>query len=128
MINTLHSRGYRHFNSVFYSDEAQFHQSGHINSQKSRLWSDENLHTFHERPLHSLQIEVWCAVSQQRITGPIFFSKIITTEFHQELIMNFISHLETDEQNLLVSAKWGCGTNSKFNNADVKFSGGHIIS
>jgi hypothetical protein len=75
-----------------------FHLSGYINSQNSRIWSTENPHTFHERPLHSLKVGVWCAVSRWRIIGPILFSETITAERYQELIMNFISLLEADEQ------------------------------
>jgi hypothetical protein len=31
--------------------------SGYIKSQNSRIWSGENPHTFHERPLHFLKVE-----------------------------------------------------------------------
>jgi hypothetical protein len=47
---------------VFYSDEAWFHLSGYVNSQNNRICSAENLQTFHERPLHSLKVRVWCAI------------------------------------------------------------------
>jgi hypothetical protein len=63
-------------------------------ANNNRIWSAENPHTFHERPLHSLKVGVWFAVSQRRITGPIFFSEMITAERYQELIMNFISLLK----------------------------------
>jgi hypothetical protein len=62
------------------------------------MWSTENSHTFHERPLHSLEFGVWCAVSQWMIIGSIFFSEMITAEHNQELMINFISLLEVDEQ------------------------------
>jgi hypothetical protein len=78
---------------VFYSDEARFHLSGYVNSQNSRIWSDENPHTFHERPLHSVKVGIWCAVSRRKIIGPI-----LTAESYQELIVNSISLLEVDEQ------------------------------
>jgi hypothetical protein len=84
---------------VFCSDESWFHLSRYVNSQNSRIWNAENLHTFHERLLHSLKFRVWCALSRQRISDPIFFSETITAEHYQQLIMNFISLLEVDEQN-----------------------------
>jgi hypothetical protein len=65
---------------VSYSDEIWFHLSGYVNSQNSRIWSAENPHTFHERPLHSLKVGVWCAVSRWRIVGPTFFGETITPE------------------------------------------------
>jgi hypothetical protein len=98
MVHTLHLRGYRYSDKVFYSNEAWFHISGYINSQNNRICSIENLHTFHERLLHSLKVRVWCAVSQERINGPIFFSETITAECYQEFIMHFTSLLEVDEQ------------------------------
>jgi hypothetical protein len=82
---------------VFFCDEAWSHLSGYVNSQNIRIWSAENPHTFHERPLHSLKVGVWCAVSRPRIIGAIFFSEMVTAERYQELIMNLISLLEDDK-------------------------------
>jgi hypothetical protein len=110
MVYALYSRGIDILDKVFFRDEAWSHLSGYINSHTSRIWSAENLHTFHERLLHSLKVRVWCAVSRQKIIGPFFFSE--TAERYQELIMNLISLLEVDEQ-----AKWGYGAYSKSNNA-----------
>jgi hypothetical protein len=83
---------------VFYNGEAWFHLSGYVDSQNSRIWSAENPHTFHERPLRSSKVRVWCAISRWRIISPIFFSETITAEHYQELIMNLISLLEVDER------------------------------
>jgi hypothetical protein len=83
---------------VFFGDEACSHQTGYINSQNSRIRSAENLHTFHERPLHSLRFGVWCDASRQRIISPIFFSETIRAERNQELVINSVSLLEVDEQ------------------------------
>jgi hypothetical protein len=89
--NRLHyCRRFTHFirggidvlDKVFYSDEAWFHLSGYVNSENSRIWSAENPNTFHETPLHSLNVRVWCAVSRRRIIGPIFFSETITAELY----------------------------------------------
>jgi hypothetical protein len=91
---------------VFYSDEAWFHLSGYVNSHNSRIRSAENPHTFHERPLHSLKVSVRCAVFRRRIIVPIFFSEKITAERYQELIMNFISIFEVDEQDCWFQQDW----------------------
>jgi hypothetical protein len=98
MVYTFHSRDTDIIDKVLYCDEAWFYLSGYVNSQNSTIWSAENQHTFHGRPLHSLKVGVWCAVSGRRVIGPIFFSETITAERYQELIMNFISLLEVDEQ------------------------------
>jgi hypothetical protein len=97
MVYTFHSRGTDDLHKVFCTDEAWFHPSGYVNSQNSKMWRVEHPHTFHEKPLHSLKVGVWCAVSGRRVTGPIFFRETITAERYQELITNFISVLEVDE-------------------------------
>jgi hypothetical protein len=50
------------------------------------------------KQLHFLKAGVRCAVSGRRIIGPIFLSEMITVERYKELIINFISLLEVDEQ------------------------------
>jgi hypothetical protein len=51
---------------VFYSNEAWLHLSGYVNSQKSRIWSAENLSTVYERPLHSFKARVWYTLSPKK--------------------------------------------------------------
>jgi hypothetical protein len=51
--------------------------------------------------------------------GPLFFSETITPEFYKELIMNFISILPVNEQDVWFQ-KDGATAHIKFNNADVK--------
>jgi hypothetical protein len=55
------------------------HVSGHTNSQNTRYWSAENPHMLHQEPLHDQKIGVWCAVSGNRIVGPIFFDRNVNT-------------------------------------------------
>jgi hypothetical protein len=50
---------------MWFSDEAWFHLSGYVNSQKTRLWGSENPHALFEEPLHSQKVGVFCALSQQ---------------------------------------------------------------
>jgi hypothetical protein len=112
---------------VFYIDEAWFYLNGSVNSQNSRIWNAANLHTFHERPLHSLKVAVRCAVPRRRITGPIFFSETITAERYQELIMNLISLLKVYEQVFWFQQDGAHATNSTVQ-VFSEFFGGRIIS
>jgi hypothetical protein len=82
----------------FFCDEAWFHLSVQVNSQNSRIWSVRNSAYLPRRTVTLLKNWVWCVVSRRRIIVPIFFSETKTTESYQELIMNFISLLEADEQ------------------------------
>jgi hypothetical protein len=83
---------------VFSCDEALFHLSGYLNSQDSRIRSAENPHAIHGRHLHTLKVRVWCACLSTETIGPIVFNETITAKHYQELIMNFISLLEAEEQ------------------------------
>ena len=60
-------------NNLLMSDEAHFHLSGFVNKQNFRYWSATNPTKFHERPLHSSKVTVWCAISSFGIIGPYMF-------------------------------------------------------
>jgi hypothetical protein len=49
--------------------------SGYVYSQNNWIWNIENPHSFHRKPLHSLRVGVWCAVSWQTVVAPIFFTE-----------------------------------------------------
>ena len=57
----------------FFSDDANFHVSGAINTWNCRYYAQENPNFFSEAPLNSPKLIVWCAVSWKRIIGPFFF-------------------------------------------------------
>jgi hypothetical protein len=59
---------------TFYTDKAWFTLCAYINSQNNRHWSTENPDALHEVPLHDLKLGIWCAISVQKVTGPMFFS------------------------------------------------------
>jgi hypothetical protein len=44
-----------------------------VNKQDFRFWAPHNPQELHERPLHSLKVTVWCALSSSVIIGPYFF-------------------------------------------------------
>jgi hypothetical protein len=80
-----------------------------------------------QKTRQSLKVGLWCAVSRQMINGGIFFGEMITAECRQELIINFISVLEVDEQDC-----WFYQDGAKTSTANLamqvlsKFFSGHI--
>lgn len=84
-------------NMTFFSDEAWFHLSGHINSQNVRYWSSENPHAFTETSLHPIKVGVWVAMSRARIIGPIFFDETVTGDLYREILEMFINELNEHE-------------------------------
>jgi hypothetical protein len=43
---------------TFFPDEVQSHLSGYINTRNTRLWSSENVHAVHVKPLHDQKLGV----------------------------------------------------------------------
>jgi len=91
-------RGKDVFDKVYYSDEAWFHLSGHVNFQNNRYWTRENPHGFEETSLHSQKIGVWCGISRKKIIGPIFFDAIVNSQVYQDILMRLIAMLDEDER------------------------------
>jgi len=48
---------------ILMSDKAHFHLNGTVNKQNCHYWSPDNPHNFHQQPLHSDRVTVWCAVA-----------------------------------------------------------------
>jgi hypothetical protein len=68
-------KGFHVFDILFFTDEAFFHLSGHINCQISRIWNAENARALHENTLYSskevfsakcLEKELWdnCSINR----------------------------------------------------------------
>ena len=84
---------------TFFSDEAWFDLSGYVSSQNSRVWFSENPHKFVEKPLHSIKVGVWCAMSRRPITGPIFFTQTVTAErYCNKLLCSVVDELSEEEK------------------------------
>jgi hypothetical protein len=82
---------------TWFSDETWFHLSGYVSSQNTRLWGSENLHALFQEPLHSQKIGVFCALSQRRIIGPMFFDTTVTSQVYIELFREFVNQLDDQE-------------------------------
>ena len=83
---------------TWFTDEAWFYLSGAIHSQNSRIWSTENPLEYHEKPLHSAKVGVWCAISRSRIVGPIFFHDTINSERYCEQIIHPFTRQLTEQE------------------------------
>ena len=59
--------------NIWFSDEANFHLDGQVNSQNFRYWSTEPPDVVGEVPLHSAKCIAWCAMSSHGIIGPFWF-------------------------------------------------------
>jgi hypothetical protein len=80
------------------SDEAWLHVSGYVNAQNSHIWDTENPHVLHQRPLHDIKVDVWCAVSARRVIGPIFFEDTVNSDRYVSDILEPFFQDVTEEE------------------------------
>ncbi len=73
---------------------------GYVNSQNYRKWSTENPHEYCEDRLLPSKVGVWCAISWQRVVGPIFKTTIMS-DVYADILMQFIVLLEEDERDCI---------------------------
>ena len=56
--------------NVWFSDEAHFSLSGHVNSKNSVFWGSQAPDKVLQRPLHSVKCTTWVPISKHGIIGP----------------------------------------------------------
>jgi hypothetical protein len=98
---------------TWFSNEAWFHLSGYVNSQNTCLWGSETPHAVFEEPLHSQKVGVFCALSQQRIIGPMFFDKTVTSQVYIELFREFVNQLDDQELTLGYYQQYGATSHTE---------------
>ena len=60
--------------NIFFSDEANFHVSGHVNRQNMRFWGSTNPHDTIEGPKSREKVIAWAGLSYEcGLIGPFFF-------------------------------------------------------
>jgi hypothetical protein len=64
---------------VQFSDEATFHVSGAVNSRSVRIWISENPHAYVEHQRDCPKVNVFCAISSQKVYDPFFFAEETVT-------------------------------------------------
>lgn len=58
-----------------FSDECIFRVNGCVNKQNVRICPKERPSQISEAPRNSPGVMVWCAISKEKIIGPLFFDK-----------------------------------------------------
>ncbi|PNF19933.1 hypothetical protein B7P43_G11471, partial [Cryptotermes secundus] len=80
------------------TDEANFNHSGYVNSQ-NRYSSSEYFHVLIQPPLYHEEIRILCAISTNRITGPIIYKGTLDAQRYINEILNpFCVNLESTEE------------------------------
>jgi len=63
---------------VQFSDEVTFHISSAVNRRSVRIWGSENPHAYVEHQRDSPKVNVFCAVSSQKVYSPFFAEETVT--------------------------------------------------
>lgn len=66
--------------SLWMSDEANFHLDGTVSKQNFRYWSKQQPHIAIAHDMFPSHLTVWCAISSKGVIGPYFF------EEHKEVV------------------------------------------
>jgi transposase len=77
--------------SIFFSDEAMFYLSGHVNRHNCRYWSDINprwMQVSHVQ--NDPRIMVWAGIWEDQLIGPYFFDGNVTGETYLHMLSTFL--------------------------------------
>lgn len=84
--------------NLIFSDESTFHLTGKVNTHNVRIWGTENPNAIIEIQRDSAKINVFCAISRQKVYGPYFFDGLtINSISYLNLLKNFIFPLMENE-------------------------------
>ena len=61
--------------SLIFSEEATFHLSGKVNRYNLRIWGTENPRVVIQNVRDSLKVNVFCAISNEKVYGPFFLEE-----------------------------------------------------
>ncbi|GBL97803.1 hypothetical protein AVEN_231961-1 [Araneus ventricosus] len=83
---------------IIWTDKANFSHNGMFSRQNVHTWSLENPR-YAVEVRHQLRwsINVWCGISNDRLTGPVFYEGTLTgqryLEILQDVITDFVENL-----------------------------------
>jgi len=89
---------------LIFSDEATFHISGKVNRHNVRIWGLEKPHEVVEHQRDSPKVNVFCAVSIEKVYGPYFFKEnTITGVTYLQMLQNWLlAQLQADSDEFIL--------------------------
>lgn len=88
---------------IVFSDEATFHLSGKVNRHNVRIWGTEQPHQIVQHERDSPKVNVFCAISRNKVYGPFFFAEnTVTGITYLDMLENYLfPQLETDSNDFI---------------------------
>ena len=75
---------------LVFSDEATFHTNGKVYKHNVRIWGEENPHATVEQMRDSPKVNVFCAISKNRLYGPFFFEGNVTGDVYLHMLQKWL--------------------------------------
>jgi hypothetical protein len=93
---------------LVFSDEATVHIDGKVNCHNCRIWGTENPHVMVEQEHNSPKVNMFCAISLQRLYGPFFFTDAtVTGDRYLEMLQNWLMPQLTEESEDFIFQQYG---------------------
>jgi hypothetical protein len=86
---------------VMFGDEATFHVSGRVHRHNVRIWANERPHDFVEHARDSPKVNVWCALTRDRVIGPYFFAERTVPSHNYQDMLELFAVPQTDDDNVI---------------------------
>ncbi|XP_023211332.1 uncharacterized protein LOC111614181 [Centruroides sculpturatus] len=98
---------------VVFSDESTFHLSGNVNTHNVPTWGSANPQEMVQLKRDYPKLNVFCAISQQKVYGPFFFGEATVTgvSYLDALQLWLFPQLEEDEPENFIWQQDGSGCN-----------------
>jgi hypothetical protein len=88
------------------SDESAFHLSGKVNRHNVRIWGNENHCVIVEVERDSPKLNVFCAISANKVYEPFFFEeKTVTIISYLDMLENWLFPQLQEDSNDFMSCK-----------------------
>jgi hypothetical protein len=86
-----------------FSDEATFHINGKVNRHNVRVWRTENRHVTLQHERDSLKVNVFYAISKEKVYGPFFFVENTVTgnSYLDMLTLWLLPQMEEDSDDFI---------------------------
>lgn len=88
------------YKNIIFSNESTFNTNGVVSSQNCRYWAQDNPNfTVTTSSQKSKKVNVWCAITKNRIIGPYFFQENLNQNSYLEMLNTYFWS-EFEEENL----------------------------
>jgi hypothetical protein len=91
----------RYLRKILFMDEETFHVAGKVNRHYLTIWGSKNPHHVTEHIGSSTEVNMWCGIMLDRITGPFLFSGETCLDMLQLFAVSQVEHYHRPKYRVL---------------------------